>query len=100
MEGMKKYPDKYFGLAIVDPPYGINYDSIAEKRSGTKAKGSATFCREYQSFGWDIAPPNDDYFAELFRISKKAIIWGGGITSNNYPHSVILFVGTKGSATI
>ena len=99
MEGMKQYPDKYFDLAIVDPPYGINYDAIAEKSGGTRSKNSATYKKEYQSFGWDIAPPNDDYFAELFRISKKAIIWGG-ITSNNYPHSVILFVGTKGSATI
>ena len=24
MEGMRQFPDKYFDLAIVDPPYGIN----------------------------------------------------------------------------
>ena len=24
MEGMKQFPDKFFDLAIVDPPYGIN----------------------------------------------------------------------------
>lgn len=23
MEGMKRLPDKYFDLAVVDPPYGI-----------------------------------------------------------------------------
>lgn len=29
MQGMKRYPDKYFDLAIVDPPYGIGYDTQA-----------------------------------------------------------------------
>lgn len=29
MQGMKEFPDKYFDLAIVDPPYGINVGSAA-----------------------------------------------------------------------
>lgn len=28
MEGMKDFPDKYFDLAIVDPPYGIGIGSV------------------------------------------------------------------------
>lgn len=25
MEGMKKFPDQYFDLAVVDPPYGAGF---------------------------------------------------------------------------
>lgn len=69
MEGMKQFPDKYFELAIVDPPYGI----------GDKFKGGATGkmnFNEIVSKGWDDAP-SKEYFAELFRVSKNQIIWGG-----------------------
>jgi len=63
VEGMKKFPDKYFDLAVVDPPYGID---IAK---------------------WDTKEhkPSSEYFKELFRVSKNQIVWGG-----NYfilPHS-------------
>lgn len=54
MEGMKRYPDKHFELAIVDPPYGINIDKK-----------------------WDSEPPKQEYFDELFRVSENQIIWGG-----------------------
>jgi len=60
---MARYPDNYFDLAIVDPPYGIDiakWDSIDLK-------------------------PNKEYFNELFRVSKKQIIWGGNYF--NLPHS-------------
>lgn len=52
---MARYPDNYFDLAIVDPPYGIG---IAK---------------------WDAIDmkPKDEYFKELFRCSKNQIIWGG-----------------------
>ena len=62
MEIMKGYEDNYFDLAIVDPPYGIN---IAE---------------------WDEIEmkPKDEYFKELFRVSKNQIIWGGNYF--NLPH--------------
>ena len=77
MEGMKQFPDKYFDLAIVDPPYGIGYDTIAEKAGGTRSKNAATAKRIYHGGGWDTKPPNDDYFTELFRVSKHQVIWGG-----------------------
>jgi site-specific DNA-methyltransferase (adenine-specific) len=71
MEGMKQYPDKFFELAIVDPPYGIgasNFGSygIVKKRFTT-----------YKKKDWDNSPPNIDYFLELIRVSKNQIIWGG-----------------------
>ncbi len=63
MELMARYPDNYFDLAIVDPPYGID---IAK---------------------WDRIDlkPSQEYFKELFRVGKKQIIWGGNYF--NLPHS-------------
>ena len=86
MEGMKGFPDKYFDLAIVDPPYGIGYDTMAEKASGTKSKGAVAAKRDYHGGGWDIRP-TQDYFAELMRVSKNQIIWGGNYFSDILPPS-------------
>ena len=69
MEIMKQYPDKYFDLAIVDPPYGIDINMNMGRRKGEKAK--------HAKKGWDKGIPNEEYFAELMRISKNQIIWGG-----------------------
>lgn len=66
LEAMKKMPDKYFDLAIVDPPYGI---SITD--SGRLGKYNKNSNR------WDDVIPTDEYFEELFRVSKDQIIWGG-----------------------
>jgi site-specific DNA-methyltransferase (adenine-specific) len=68
MEGMKQYPDKYFDLAVVDPPYGLG-DKITQ--GGTWA--SKLTSRDSE---WDIIP-DASYFAELMRVSKNQIIWGG-----------------------
>lgn len=75
---MANYPDKYFDLAIVDPPYGQTC-----KLSGGKAKkdGYADYWDKISEDGnWNIAP-NQIYFNELFRVSKNQIIWG----ANHYP---------------
>jgi site-specific DNA-methyltransferase (adenine-specific) len=69
MEGMKQFPDKYFELSIVDPPYGQFNDDKRGHQGGGHAK-------RYGYGKWDIAP-NEDYFKELFRVSKNQIIWGG-----------------------
>jgi len=67
MELMARYPDNYFDLAIVDPPYGI--------LNKTKRGGDHKFnMKEYSQ--WDVKP-NNEYFNELFRVSKNQIIWGG-----------------------
>jgi site-specific DNA-methyltransferase (adenine-specific) len=62
MELMSRYPDNYFELAIVDPPYGINFSNKI---------------RDNKTKHWDEEIPKDDYFKELFRVSKNQIIWGG-----------------------
>ena len=72
MELMAKYPDGYFDLAIVDPPYGIG-------ESGDKNKSRVKLAtpKNYKSFyGGDKEPPSQKYFNELFRVSKNQIIWG------------------------
>lgn len=73
IEGMKQYPDNYFELAIVDPPYGLERLQKGSLRLGG-TKGN------YENkISWD-KKPNEDYFTELFRVSKNQIIWG----ANNF----------------
>jgi site-specific DNA-methyltransferase (adenine-specific) len=72
VQGLKHYPNKYFGLAICDPPYGINVNMNMGVRKGEK--------RKHQSKDWDKETPNNEYFKELFRVSKNQIIWG----ANNF----------------
>ena len=106
MQGMKKFPDKYFDLAIVDPPYGdgggtwSNGERFGERfdryRHNTEGGGTTnrhitSGLRKGQSppkwwnmggevrkkiIAWDVAP-KQEYFDELFRVSRNQIIWGG-----------------------
>ena len=71
MEIMKQYPDKYFDLAIVDPPYGIGISGQKEVQKGKKSDRKL-----HVQKNWDNAIPSKEYFNELFRISKNQIIWG------------------------
>jgi len=72
---MSRYPDNYFDLAIVDPPYGIGINKMNYTQS---TKGGVAKRRDYSSVGdWDKATPNQSYFKELQRVSKNQIIWGG-----------------------
>ena len=68
MQLMARYEDNYFDLAIVDPPYGIGMDG-----GNVGYKGFNNFEKK----GWDKATPEQEYFEELFRISKNQIVWGG-----------------------
>jgi site-specific DNA-methyltransferase (adenine-specific) len=70
MDIMKDIPDKWFELAIVDPPYGIGAGS--EKFKNGTSKNNIG----YKIKDWDILP-DEKYFNELFRISQNQIIWGG-----------------------
>jgi site-specific DNA-methyltransferase (adenine-specific) len=65
MEGMKQYPDKYFELAIVDPPYGIDVNKMTLGSGKYKSEKS-----------WDKQTPSQEYFDLLFQKSKNQIIWG------------------------
>ena len=70
IEGLKQYPDNYFDLSVVDPPYGIGEDGgKCRTRGSKKTNGSKK--------GWDNIRPGSKYFLELCRVSKDQIIWGG-----------------------
>lgn len=86
MQGMKEFPDNYFDLAIVDPPYGIGYDTQAEKSSGQQYKNAAAKKRTYKGGGWDVKPSRA-YFDELVRVSKRQVIWGGNYFTDCLPAS-------------
>jgi len=75
MELMSRYEDNYFDLAIVDPPYGIGAD---DKNSVKKlqSKKSSSLSVDYGNQIWDNNTPNDGYFNELKRVSKRQIVWG------------------------
>ena len=75
MELMARYPDNYFDLAIVDPPYGIDAD-VKNSTDKLQTKKSATNSKNYGSQLWDADIPSEDYFIELKRVSKRQIIWG------------------------
>lgn len=76
MEGMKRYPDKHFDLAIVDPPYGIG---ASKGTWGSSNLGKVT---NYGKKDWDYIKPSELYFYELRRISKNQIIWGANHLGN------------------
>lgn len=79
MQGMKEFPDKYFDLAIVDPPYGRK-EHGGRNRSGyvRQKNGSKILVKDgqYRNQNWDNEPPSEDYFNEVMRVSKKQIIFG------------------------
>jgi site-specific DNA-methyltransferase (adenine-specific) len=66
--GLRHYPDNYFDLAIVDPPYGIN----ASMGVGLHSR------RKFQKAGkqWDSQTPTAEYWQELMRVSKNQIVCG------------------------
>lgn len=70
--GLRHYSDNYFDLAVVDPPYGID---IAEKlANGWVSKAGGT---KFEAKDWDKYTPTQEYWDELFRVSKNQIVWGG-----------------------
>lgn len=77
--GMKHYPDKFFDLAVVDPPYGIGVNHNMGRRKGDKAS-------DYKQAYWDNEPPPLEYFCELFRVSKNQIVWGANHFISRMPY--------------
>jgi site-specific DNA-methyltransferase (adenine-specific) len=77
---MARYPDDYFDLAIVDPPYGVDINNQSQGKGGGVAKKI-----EYTKKDWDKVSPNEIYFKELMRVSKNQIIWGANHFINKIP---------------
>lgn len=85
MDFMSRYPDGYFDLAIVDPPYNI----VSQQKRGIGSRIDKTGKMNM----WNNIKPNEDYFTELYRVSKYQIIWG----ANNFtlPQSEYFIVWDK-----
>ena len=85
LEIMRGFKEKEFDLAIVDPPYGINFDgNTTVKGKGGKAKTFSN-TQHHDKKGWDSERPTTEYFAELRRISKNQIVWGGNYFADLLP---------------
>ena len=98
MEYMRGLPDKYFDLACVDPPYGINAANTfggEERKSGNGAANKTAFKKK----DWDLNVPDKSYFDELLRVSKNQIIWGANYMSNFLPPSMGWIVWDKDNGT-
>ena len=87
LEAMKQMQDNQFDLAIVDPPYGLE-----------RFKKGGSVVNKYgdENKHWNNIKPKKEYFTELFRISKKQIIWGAN--NFNLPTSEYFVVWQKGNA--
>ena len=88
MEGMRKVPDKYFDLAVCDPPYF----SGPEKRGYYgKKDGGVGGRRNYEipRNSWKI--PGPEYFQEVTRVSRRFIIWGCNYFDFHFPPGRIIW---------
>ena len=88
MELMARYPDNYFDLAIVDPPYGIGMDNSKKRTKPDRPNSYTSIYKDerYHKAKWDNEIPDKKYFKELFRISKNQIIWGANYMSEYMPN--------------
>ena len=86
---MARYPDNYFDLAIVDPPYGISY---ARGKNGWGINDNRPDLKDVK---WDKETPNKEYFDELIRVSKNQIVCGGNYFTDMLPVSKCWIVWNK-----
>ena len=73
MRGMERYPENYFDLAIVDPPY---YSGPERRHFYGRSKSKTDVFRTYNpsTIPWEV--PTEEYFRELMRVSRHYIVWG------------------------
>lgn len=81
LEYMKSLPDKHFDLCIADPPYGIG-ECGAKNHSRSKIAKA----KEYKAKNWDFQALSQEYFDEILRVCKKAIIWGANHFISKIPY--------------
>ena len=86
LEVMKGFADKSFDLVLTDPPYGIG---MARQIKPTKPSRPSTYGsdRKYTTASWDDVKIQEEYFKEIFRVSKEQVIWGGNYYAPYFPVS-------------
>lgn len=96
IEFMKGKPDKFYDLAIVDPPYGINWTkTITCTTEKQILHNKKTGYKVHSNKNWDTAIPTKEYWDELFRVSKNQIVWGGNYMTEFLPPSRCWIVWNK-----
>ena len=101
VKALKRFNDKHFDLAIVDPPYGIGADKAQNNAAmqRIKAEGKSKAGRGWKLYAdtdWDNETPNAEYWQELFRVSKNQIVWGGNYFTDYLPPSMGWIMWDKG----
>lgn len=93
MEAMKATPTGFFDLAVVDPPYGgVTQGGYM---SNSQSTAHLTAAKLYHSALWVQEPPGPEYFAELRRVSKNMIVFGGNYFTAHLPPSQCWLVWDK-----
>jgi site-specific DNA-methyltransferase (adenine-specific) len=89
---MARYPDNYFDLAIVDPPYGLGTKTTD---GGSKKNSQTKFMNDIRRSNWDNSIPNEKYFNELKRVSKEQIVWGGNYMAKHLGNTKCILIWDK-----
>ena len=84
VEALKRFIDKNFDLAIVDPPYGLGKRTTD---GGSKKNTQTKFMDDIRRSNWDDNVPTAEYWEQLFRVSKNQIVWGGNYMTEFLPPS-------------
>ena len=95
MDLMSRYPDNYFDLAIVDPPYGI--ERFKKCKENTDINTKDVYANKFlKGESFNNTKPSIEYWNELFRVSKNQIVWG----ANNFtmPESEYFLIWDKKQA--
>jgi site-specific DNA-methyltransferase (adenine-specific) len=79
--GLPSFPDNYFDLAIVDPPFGEECNLYG----GSSGSGKNGWKGNMDKLHTWNKPPSSDYFSELYRVSKNQIIWGANYFTQHLP---------------
>ena len=92
MQLMARYPDNYFELAIVDPPYGLGTKTTD---GGSKKNSQTKFMKDIRRSNWDNSTPKKEYFDELKRVSANQIIWGGNYMAEHIGNTKCILIWDK-----
>jgi site-specific DNA-methyltransferase (adenine-specific) len=93
VEGMKRYADNYFDLAIVDVPYTDNYEAMQNLNQDMKGKVAKVGQYHYNSL--TNAKPTSEYWTELRRVSRNQIVWGANHLIENLSSTPCVIVWDK-----
>ena len=97
IEFMKQVPDNFFHLAIVDPPYGLKIAKNGKLKANSKFDRGFKKDIDYGVKDWDNNVPTEEYWRELFRVSKNQIVWGGNYMTEFLPPSRCWIFWDKGT---